>query len=64
MSTRHLYLTNGPTCKASKTKGAWVQGDYSGLDKYQCTVQLNDMHFLTSLEEQCIVISGWLKIDT
>ena len=57
MSTRHLYLTNGPTCKASKTKGAWVQGDYSGLDKCQCTVQLTlfaDMQFLTNLEEQFI----------
>ena len=57
MLTRHLYLTNSPTCKASKTKGAWVQGDYSGLDKRQCTVQLTlfaDMQFLTSLEEQRI----------
>ena len=37
-----------------KTKGVWVQGDYSGLDKRQCTVQLTlfaDMQLLTNLEE-------------
>ena len=41
----------------SASRNAGVQGDYSGLDKHQCTVQLTlfaDMQFLTSLEEQRI----------